>query len=122
MGSGLSRAFISFKDLISPKDLSRVKVITNRIEEKLSLKGKRLVNIDPGYLDAARLVLASTKDYAHRIYLDKGIFAETTLIFKGHSFKNLEWTYPDYKSEKYLEIFNSIREIFLRQCQPAPNI
>jgi hypothetical protein len=122
MGSGLSRAFISFKDLISPRALAAVKVLTNRVEEKISLKGKRLVNIDPGYLDAARLVLASTKDYAHRLYLDRGIFAETTLIFKGHSFKDLEWTYPDYKSKEYLEIFSAIREIFLRQCQSAPHI
>jgi len=121
LGSGLNRVFISFQDLISPRDLSSIKVAANRIEERLSLKGNRLVNIDPGYLDAARLILASTKDYAHRVYLDKGIFAELTLIFKGHSFKSWEWTYPDYKSEEYIAIFNKIREIFLRQCQPTPH-
>lgn len=119
-GSDLNRVFISFENLISPKSLSSVKVITNRAEEKLSLGGNRLINIDPGYLDAARLILASTKDYAHRVYLDKGIFAEITLIFKGHSFRSWDWTYPDYKSEKYLEIFHKIREIFLRQCQSIP--
>lgn len=121
LGINLNRAFISFQDLISPKSLPLIKVITNRIENKLSLGGNRLINIDPGYLDAARLVLASTKDYAHRIYLERGIFAEITLNFKEHSFRALEWTYPDYKSDKYLEIFHKIREIFLRQCQQFPH-
>lgn len=119
-GDNLKRVFVSFKNLISPKYLSSAKVITNRIEEKLSLSGNRLINIDPGYLDAARLVLASTKDFAHRIYLDKGIFAETTLIFKDHSFRGWEWTYPDYKKEEYIEIFHKIRALFLRQCQSTP--
>ena len=118
LGSNLKRAFISFQNLICPKSLSSVKAVTNHIEKNLSSGGNRLINIDPGYLDAARLILASTKDYAHRVYLDKGIFAEITLIFKGHSFKALEWTYPDYKSEEYIDIFHKIREIFLRQCQP----
>lgn len=121
LGCNLNRAFISFQNLISPKSLSSVKVITNRMEGKFSSGGNRLINIDPGYLDSARLVLASTKDYAHRVYLDKGIFAEITLIFRGHSFKALEWTYPDYKSEEYIDIFHKIREIFLSQCQQFPH-
>ncbi len=115
-GGNLNRVFVSFENLISPKYLSSIKVITNSVEKKLSLNGNRLINIDPGYLDSARLVLASTKDYAHRIYLDKGIFAEITLIFKDRSFRAWEWTYPDYKREEYIEIFHKIRAIFLRQC------
>ena len=121
-GEDLKRVFVSFKNLINPKYLTRAKVITNSVEKKLSLNGNRLVNIDPGYLDAARLILASTKDFAHRVYLDKGIFAETTLIFKDHSYRGWEWTYPDYKREDYIEIFHKIREIFLRQCQQPPRI
>ncbi len=120
-GINLKRVFISFEDLISPKSLSSIKVITNQIEKKLSLNGKRLINIDPGYLDSARLVLASTKDFAHRVYLDKGIFAEITLIFRDHSFRGWEWTYPDYKKEEYIEVFHKIRAIFLHQCQPIPH-
>ena len=121
-GSDLKRAFVSFKRLISPKYLSVAKVTTNQIEKKLSLNGKRLINIDPGFLDSARLILASTKDFAHRIYLDQGIFAEITLVFKDHSFRGWEWTYPDYKKEEYIEIFNNIRTLFLRQCQSTPRI
>ncbi|PIP19823.1 MAG: DUF4416 domain-containing protein [Candidatus Omnitrophica bacterium CG08_land_8_20_14_0_20_41_16] len=111
-GGGLKRAFVSFRKLIHPRHLSRIKVITNEIERKLSLKNKRVINIDPGYLDLAKLILASTKDYAHRIYLDKGIFAEVTLAFKGNSFRAQEWTYPDYRTEDYISIFNKIRGIY----------
>ncbi len=111
-GDGLKKAFVSFRKLIHPDNLAQVKVITNGIEEKLSLEKKRLINIDPGYLDLAKLVLASTKDYAHRVYLNKGIFAEVTLSFKGNSFRAQEWTYPDYRTEDYISIFNKIRGIY----------
>jgi len=114
-GSGLNRVFVSFRKLINPARLPEIKRITNNIETKLSLKSKRLVNIDPGYLDLAKVILASTKDYAHRIYLAKGIFAEITLSFKGNSFKAWEWTYPDYRKEEYIIIFNKIRDIYLNQ-------
>jgi len=85
-GTGLRRVFVSFRKLINPASISRVKNITNNIEAKLSFKSKRSVNIDPGYLDLAKVLLASTKDYSHRVYLDKGVFAEVTLSFKGNSF------------------------------------
>ena len=120
-GENLKRAFVSFRKLIHPKHLPLVKVMTNGIEEKLSLGKKRLINIDPGYLDLAKLVLASTKDYAHRVYLDKGIFAEITLSFKGNSFRAKEWTYPDYRTEGYIMIFNKIRGIYSDNlCQLTP--
>jgi len=77
-----------------------------------SLAKSRQVNIDPGYLDLAKLVLATTKDYAHRIFLRKGIFAEITLSFRGNSFSANEWAYPDYRSKEYIDIFNQIRKLF----------
>jgi len=117
LGKNLKRKFISFKKLISPQNLSKIKAATNSIERKLSVKGSRLINIDPGYLDMAKLILASTKDYRHRIYLDKGIYAEITLFYQNNTFVPWEWTYPDYKSAEYIEIFNRIRQIYARQIK-----
>ncbi|MDD5156416.1 MAG: DUF4416 family protein, partial [Candidatus Omnitrophica bacterium] len=110
-GDGLRKKFISFKKLVSPERLCRIKIFTNKIEKKFSLGANRLINIDPGYLDMAKLVLASTKNYNHRIYLDKGIFAEITLTYKNKSFIPWQWTYPDYSSPDYISVFNRIRDI-----------
>ncbi|MBM3243345.1 MAG: DUF4416 family protein [Candidatus Omnitrophica bacterium] len=115
LGDGLKRVFISFKRLINPAHISRIKRMTNKIELRLSCSNKRLINIDPGYLDLPKVILASTKDYAHRIYLDKGIFAEITLSFKDNSFTPKECTYPDYRKKEYIDIFNKIRSIYQGQ-------
>lgn len=118
MGEGLKRQFIGFHALIDAGQLWRSKVKSNRIEERLSSSwsGKknaaRKVNIDPGYLDLAKVVLFSTKDYTHRIYLRGGIFAEVTLFYKDKSFRPWPWTYPDYKTQDYISIFNVIRDIY----------
>lgn len=117
LGKDLKRKFVSFKKLIPPQKLCSIKLFTNNIEAKLSKQGLRRVNIDPGYLDLSKLILASTKDFKHRIYLAKGIFAEVTLYFQGKSFKAWEWTYPDYKGQDYIEIFNSIRNIYAGQIK-----
>ena len=69
----------------------------------------RRVNIDPGYITPAKLVLATTKDYSHRIYLGKGIYAEVTLIYSQKKYRILDWTYPDFRQEKYLAYFEEIR-------------
>lgn len=114
-GKNLRRVFVSFQKLIRPQDLSKVKTATNRIEKKFSRDGRRLINIDPGYLDLAKLTLASTKDYKHRVYLNKGIYAEITLFYQNKTFQPWEWTYPDYKTQDYIKIFNRIREIYGKQ-------
>lgn len=122
MGPDLKRRFVSFERLIDPTALSRIKLITNRLERRLSKDIKsvrRAVNIDPGYITGAKLVLASTKDYSHRIYLEKGIYAEVTLYYKKGSFRYWDWTYPDYKTEDYIRIFNEIRSIYMRQKHRA---
>lgn len=116
-GKDLKRRFISFKKLISPSDLPEIKIYTNRVEKKLSSGLSRLINIDPGYLDLAKLILASTKDYKHRIYLERGIYAEVTLFYENKSYRPWEWTYPDYKSSEYIAIFNQIRDIYARQIK-----
>ena len=116
-GDGLSRVFLSFNKLILPQQLPGIKILTNKIEDKLSCRGRRLVNIDPGYLDLPKLVLASTKDYVHRIYLDKGIYAETTLCYQGKSYQAWQWTYPDFRMSGYIGIFNHIRDLYAEQIR-----
>jgi len=120
MGDRLWRKFISFKSLIDPEKIVTVKIFTNKLEEMFFFPGtsKRQVNIDPGYLDLAKLVLATTKDFAHRVYLDKGIYAEVTLRYsKDEGFRPWNWTYPDYRSREYLDVFNHIRKIYQRQLE-----
>ncbi|MEK6733229.1 MAG: DUF4416 family protein, partial [Candidatus Omnitrophota bacterium] len=74
-----------------------------------SWSGRR-INIDPGYISDSKLVLATTKDYFHRIYLTSGIYAEVTLRWRRGGFEPFEWTYPDYQSKEYIDIFNTIRK------------
>ena len=73
----------------------------------------RPLNLDPGYITPAKLVLASTKDHAHRIYLRDGIYAEVTLSFRGRKWQPLEWTYPDYRRDDYQRFFTECREWLL---------
>ncbi len=114
MGKGLIRRFISFERLIHPGDLAGIKLRTNLMENRcFSVHGRRQVNLDPGYIAAAKLVLATTKDYEHRIYLREGIFAEVTLHYREGSFIPWEWTYPDYRTGEYIDIFNGIRKKYL---------
>lgn len=114
-GQGLKRKFISFRNLILPENLAKIKNLTNRIEKKLSCGPSRLINIDPGYLSLSKLVLASTKDYKHRIYLGGRIYAEVTLFYQDKTFQPWECTYPDYRSPEYIAIFNKIRQ---KLCTP----
>ncbi|MBU2541204.1 MAG: DUF4416 family protein [Candidatus Omnitrophica bacterium] len=115
MGDNLKRVFLGFEKLIDPTKLTRIKILTNKLEERFSHQGRRKVNIDPGYIDLARLILASTKDFSHRICLGKGIYAEVTLLFKNKTFTPLEWTYPDYRTKDYIEVFKDLRAIYSRQ-------
>jgi hypothetical protein len=112
MGAGLKRQFLSFKKTFDLNGICKIKVQTNNIERRFSKNGARKVNIDPGYLDLAKVVLFSTKDFSHRIYLGRGIFAEVTLMYKDRTYNELPWTYPDYRTGEYINIFNRIREIY----------
>lgn len=115
LGESIRRKFIFFKNLINPEKIVDIKLKTNDIEDSLSINGKRKVNLDPGYLTKAKLVLATTKDYSHRIYLGKGIYGEVTLIYKDKTFKPHIFTYADYQDAKFLEIFLEARELFYRK-------
>ncbi|MFA5275336.1 MAG: DUF4416 family protein [Candidatus Omnitrophota bacterium] len=114
-GTELKKKFLSFSTLIDPQELVKIKLFTNKLESRFSQAGLRLINIDPGYLDMAKYILATTKDYIHRIYLGKGIFAEVTLYFKDNTFTPGEWTYRDYKTKVYIDILARIREIYGQQ-------
>ncbi len=109
MGQRIFRRFIFFRNLVGQDALADIKLRTNDIEETFAREGKRAVNIDPGYLTRAKIVLASTKDYSHRIYLRDGIFAEVTLMYGKGKFVPLVNTYRDYRDERYIRVFASAR-------------
>lgn len=115
LGGNLVRRFVSFETLVPPDMLPGMKLFTNGIEEEFTQDDKRLVNIDPGYLSQAHLILATGKAYTHRPYIRDGIYADLTLIFMNHSFRRLEWTYPDYANEDTIAMFNNIRERYMIQ-------
>ena len=117
MGWPLHRRFVSFEYLISPDDIVNVKLETNELESRYLQEGNRLVNIDPGYIGLERLVLATGKNYVHRIYLRKGIYADLTLIYKKGSFRSLDWTYKDYANPKMIEMFNNVRKRYTEQLK-----
>ncbi|PID57547.1 hypothetical protein CSB45_06885 [candidate division KSB3 bacterium] len=119
MGYGLQKRFLSFDEMIRLDTLASIKLYTNGIEQEYARNGCRRVNIDPGYLTHAQMVLATTKDYSHRIYLGKGIHAELTYIISKHGFRSLEWTYPDYREEWAKAFFLNVRKMYLQQMRES---
>lgn len=109
MGAGLFRRMIVFKALIKQSTLPEIKITTNNLEKKYSKNGKRMVNIDPGYMLQERFVLATGKNYAHRIYIGRGIYADLTLIYTKGAFQKLPWTYPDYADKTMLAYLELVR-------------
>jgi len=118
MGENLFRHFITFKNLIDRTRLPEIKIITNRLEEKYAnTSGNRRINIDPGYICLEHVILATTKGYSHRPYLRSGIYADLTLLYKNKSFQPLEWTYPDYRQEDIIKLFNRFRSQYLESLR-----
>ncbi len=117
IGKNLKRGFISFSGLQSQENSYKWKIRTIEIENLLSVSGLRQINIDPGYLTLSKIVLFSTKNYYHRIYLGEGIFAEVTLRWHNKQYEPFQWTYPDYKTEFAKKFFTSIREIYYTQVK-----
>lgn len=121
MGTNLTRLYVAFDPLVSIAELATVKHMTNRLEARWSTpQGQRRVNIDPGYLDLAKVVLASTKDHSHRLFIGDGIFAEVTLRYRQHAFQPWEWTYPDYRVPATLTFFHQLRTLYKRQLRAFP--
>ncbi len=119
MGQALVRRFLSMEKLIRPESLPDIKLATNGVEDELLVEGRRQVNIDPGYLSQAHLILATGKGYTHRPYLRDGIYADLTLIYQGKKFCSLPWTYPDYANEKLRTMLGAIRSRYLLQLKMA---
>ena len=117
MGWPLHRRFLSFANLIRPEAIVDIKLQTNEVEKEYLQEGKRRVNIDPGYVALERLVLATGKNYTHRMYLSKGIYADLTLVFHQGSFQTLDWTYRDYADSVVIGYFNDIREHYKNQLR-----
>ena len=117
MGTPISRVFYSYTRLVTPNRLAGIKIECNRIEDRLAVAGKRRVNIDAGYMDYDKFVLASAKYNAHKIYLDFGIYADLTLQFTRGRFVPSKWCFPDFKSGLYEETFLHIRAKYKGQIR-----
>lgn len=114
MGSQIKKCFWAFEQLMDPESLAQRKLLSNQWEAEYATLARheelRPLNLDPGYITAAKLVLASTKDHAHRIYLSHGIFAEVTLFYKDRAWHPRDWTFPDYRRSDYLQFFTDCRK------------
>jgi len=126
MGAPLLRRFVSFAQLIDPADLATIKLLANTLEAELarhpaalSLAVPRPINLDPGYVDPSKLVLASTKDYSHRVCLGHAVYAEATLRFHRGRWEPFPYTYPDYASGRYNDFLCRVRERLLEN-RPSP--
>jgi hypothetical protein len=122
MGSPIYRYFLSFAELIEPSALADAKVKTNDVESVFAREDRTLqrpINLDPGYLEQSKIVLASAKNYYHRILMSGGIYAEVTLHFQEGAWRSLPWTFPDYKTDQYHRFFLSLRELYRRQLSAA---
>lgn len=115
MGVDLRRVFLSFERLIFPQDIACIKIRTDQIELNYSDRKGRKVNIDPGYMDYYKVVLASKKMGGQKIYLKKGVWADMTLLYEKGVFRSLEWGFPDFKSGRYNGILCDIRRIYKNQ-------
>ena len=115
MGISLKRQFFSFTDLISPEQLPGIKILTNRIEDKTAISGKRMINLDPGYISDANVIIATTKNYYQRVPLSEGIYAQIEYVIKGKNLNVLEWTYPDFRSGEYLDFFQRMLKLYKKK-------
>ncbi|MGC3968237.1 MAG: DUF4416 family protein [Pirellulales bacterium] len=118
MGPGLGKTFLTFDGAYDAGELAAVKLRTNAWEAEYAALGlhaePRPLNLDPGYITAAKLVLASTKDHAHRIYLSDGMYAEITLMYRHGAWQSHEFTFPDYRRADYHEFFTQCRNFLAR--------
>ena len=115
MGSPLYRRFVSFATLMNPRRLVPAKLATNAIEREFARRSSsgqaRPINLDPGYVEESKLVLASMKPFSHRIYLARGVWAEVTLMYRKGAWEPLEWTFPDYASGRYDAFLSEVRSL-----------
>lgn len=112
LGSPISRLVLSFERPLPLDGLADIKLATNRLETRWARDGRRLFNLDPGYVTQERLVLATGKNFTHRVYLSQGIWADLTLIFQGGDWCDLPWTFPDYATPEVKKHLTRIRDMY----------
>jgi len=117
LGPGLKRRLVSVSTLRDPAELVAIKIATTAMEESYTHAGRRRINIDPGYLALAHLILATGKGYTHRPYLGQGVYADLTLVYQGGDFRPLPWTYPDYQSPAILDFLRQVRAKYVTQLR-----
>ena len=120
-GEHILRQFVSIEPLLDPGDLAKIKHKTNKLEQKLAtrlnLNLPRPVNLDPGIIGPSKLILATAKNYSHRIYIGRKMYAEVTLVFDKGSWCPLPYTYPDYRQRCYFDFFDKVRTRLLEQLK-----
>ena len=117
MGNGIKRFFYSFVNLVNPDQLPDIKIRTNELEERFAADGNRKINLDPGLLSLSSLILATTKNNVHRIPLQKGIYGEVTLMYVNKEYQTLPWTYADYRTPSFHEIFKEMRTLLKKRLR-----
>lgn len=118
MGWPLYKRFLAAERLMDPADLVDLKIWADQVESDFAGGAdQRNINIDPGYICAERLVLATGKNFTHRIYLDRGVYADLTLVFEKGGFKSLPWTFPDYASVEVKQMMFDIRQKYMDQIK-----
>ncbi|MFQ6092177.1 MAG: DUF4416 family protein [bacterium] len=117
MGRPIYRIFLCHEPLIRPNDIAQIKLQTNEIEDRLTFAGKRKVNLDPGYMDTCKAVLASAKYNGPKVYLDHGIWADLILYYEKGTFRPYPWSFPDFKTGRYTRPFLRIRELYKAQLR-----
>jgi len=117
LGSPIYRNFLFFDPIIDPVSLVDAKLAAGEIEEEFSVNGRRKINLDPGYMSLAKVVLSSRKNYSHRIYLGRGVFCELELFYQDGRFNALPYTYFDYRDDLFVDIFMKARGIFKKRLE-----
>jgi hypothetical protein len=120
MGCPIQRQFFSFTALIDPSEIAAIKAKTNELESAIAFEHmglRRPVNLDPGYIEQSKIVLASTKNFFHRILIANGIYAEVTMHYQEGEWRAFPWTFPDYKSDRYRKFFSSLRDLYRKQLR-----
>lgn len=121
LGTPITRRILSFARPLPMDALAQVKLDTNLMEEEWKMDGRRLFNLDPGYINQERLVLATGKNFSHRVYLSRGIWADLTLIYHKGGWFDLPWTFPDYATSEIKGHLTRIRDLYKRDLQHSLN-
>lgn len=125
-GRRILRQFVSIERLVEPAELAKIKLKTNKLEQKLAtalgLPLPRPVNLDPGIIEPAKLILASAKNFSHRIYIGRKIYAEVTLVFDKGRWRWFDYTFPDYQQQCYFDFFDKVRARLVEQLRKVKHI